>query len=55
MKRLVCLLRDLMKTLILGGIISIGIAIVIGLIALLVNITFNYRILWIIIISYTYY
>ena len=37
MKRLVCLLRDLMKTLILGGIISIGIAIVIGLIALLVN------------------
>ena len=34
MKRLVCLLRDLMKTLILGGIISIGIAIVIGLIAL---------------------
>ena len=37
MKRLVCLLRDLMKTLILGGIISIGIAIVIGVIALLVN------------------
>ena len=37
MKRLLCLLRDLMKTLILGGIISIGIAIVIGLIALLVN------------------
>ena len=37
MKNLVDILRDLIKTFILGVIISIGISIVIGLIAVLVN------------------